>query len=111
VLTTVTIGGLVAQTNSYTSGALTKIIDGNNNRIVAFAYDSATAGKVVRVDTSRGTVGFEYGPSRTGCSGAAYTMLYFNQGTATSCEVAPVRWTVRDYRSRGERVGPLVLHG
>ena len=82
-LATVTIGGQLAQKYYYTNGNLTQILDGSNNNIVAFTYDAVTAGKVVRVDTPRGTVGFEYASTRTGCVGT--TILYFNKGNATSC--------------------------
>jgi RHS repeat-associated protein len=84
-LTSVTIGGQLAQTNVYTSSYLTQIQDGAANQIVAFAYDSATAGKVARVDTTRGLVGFEMSSSRAACS--AKTVLYFNKGNTTSCNV------------------------
>jgi YD repeat-containing protein len=84
-MTTVTIGGQLAQTNTYVSGYLTQIQDGGGKTIVAFSYDSTTAGKAVRVDTTRGMVGFEYSSSRAACS--AKTVLYFNRGNATSCNV------------------------
>jgi RHS repeat-associated protein len=84
-LTTVTIGSQLAQTNVYTSNYLTKIQDGAANSIVSFAYDAATAGKVVRVDTVRGMVGFEINSPRTNCSGK--TVMYFNRGNALSCNV------------------------
>jgi RHS repeat-associated protein len=83
ILTTVTIGGQLAQTNSYTNGLLTKIVDGGGTQIVAFAYSST--GQLNLVSTSRGTLGFEYASSRTGCVGN--TILYFNKGNTTSCNV------------------------
>jgi hypothetical protein len=55
-LTSVTIGGQLAQTNSYTSNYLTQIADGAGKVMVKFAYDSATVGKAVRVDTPRGVL-------------------------------------------------------
>ncbi|MBA3398227.1 MAG: hypothetical protein H0T89_36715 [Deltaproteobacteria bacterium] len=84
-LTSVTIGGQLAQSNIYTSSYLTQINDGAGNEIVSFAYDAATAGKTVRADTPRGMVGWEYNSSRTSCSGK--TVLYFNRGNTTSCSV------------------------
>ena len=82
-LTGVTIGGQAAQTNLYTSNFLTSIQDANGNTLVNFAYDSATAGKVVRVDTPRGVVGWEFASSRSNCSGQ--TVLYFHRANTTSC--------------------------
>lgn len=84
-LTSVTIGGQLAQTNVYTSNYLTSIQDGGSKTLVNFAYDGATAGKIVRVDTPRGVVGYEYAPSRTECSGATKTALYFHKANATTC--------------------------
>jgi RHS repeat-associated protein len=84
-LSTVTIGGQLAQTNNYTSNYLTQIQDGAGNVLINFIYDSTTAGKVVRIDTPRGTVGWEYGSSRAACSGQ--TVLYFHLGNSTSCNV------------------------
>ena len=87
VLTTVTIGGQLAQTNSYsTTGYMTQINDGAGNLIVGFSYASSTNGQVDLVNTSRGTVGFEYNTARSGCT-AGDTVLYFNKGNTTSCGV------------------------
>jgi RHS repeat-associated protein len=86
-LSSVTIGGQLAQKYTYTSNYLTKITDGANNQIAAFAYSSSTSGQVDLITTSRGTVGFDYAPSRTGCSTSGMTLLYFNQGNSTSCSV------------------------
>ena len=83
--TSVTIGGQLAQSNVYTSNYLTAINDGAGNAIATFSYDSATAGKVVRVDTPRGMVGFEYNSSRATCTGK--TVLHFNRGNTSSCSV------------------------
>jgi RHS repeat-associated protein len=82
-LATVTIGGQLAQTNNYSSSYLTSIVDGNSNTLVSFAYDSVTAGKVVRVDTPRGVVGWEFASSRTECS--SKTVLYFHKANTTAC--------------------------
>jgi RHS repeat-associated protein len=87
ILTTVTIGGQLAQQYSYTNGLLTQIRDGGGTQVVAFGYSSTTTGQVDLVTTSRGTVGFEYSPSRTGCTGSGKTALYFNQGNTLSCNV------------------------
>lgn len=84
-LTGVTIGSQSAQTNVYTSSYLTSIQDGAGNTLVNFVYDSATAGKVVRVDTPRGLVGYEFASSRSNCSGK--TVLYFHRQNTTSCSV------------------------
>jgi hypothetical protein len=84
-LTSVTIGSQLAQTNSYSSNYLTQIADGAGEVMVKFAYDSTTAGKVVRIDTPRGMVGFEFASVRTGCSGANKTVQYFNRANTTTC--------------------------
>ena len=84
-LTSVTIGGQLAQTNVYTSNYLTSIQDGGSKTLVNFVYDGATAGKIVRVDTPRGVVGYEFAPSRTECSGSNKTALYFHKANTTSC--------------------------
>jgi hypothetical protein len=84
-LTSVTIGGQLAQTNAYTSSYLTQIADGAGNVMIKFSYDSATAGKAVRVDTPRGMVGFEFASTRTGCSGSNKTVFYFNRANTTTC--------------------------
>ncbi len=60
LLTSVTIGGQLAQINVYTSSYLTSIQDGGSKSLVNFSYDAATPGKIVRVDTPRGVVGYEY---------------------------------------------------
>ena len=83
LLTSVTIGGQLAQENTYAGNYLSKIADGSGNLIASFSYSSANPGQVDLVNTPRGTVGFEYSSSRAACSGD--TMLYFNKGNATSC--------------------------
>ncbi|MDB4955979.1 MAG: rhsA [Myxococcales bacterium] len=88
-LTSVTIGGQLAQQFTYdATNSLTKITDGAGNQIAAFSYSSTTAGQVDLVATPRGTVGFEYNTSRSGCT-AGNTVLFFNQGlgNATSCSI------------------------
>jgi hypothetical protein len=88
VLHSVTIGGQLAQVYSYdANGNMNKISDGGGTQVVAFGYSATNGGEVDRVTTSRGTVGFEYNATRTGCSGSGETMLYFNQGNTTSCSV------------------------
>jgi RHS repeat-associated protein len=86
-LTSVTIGGQLAQTNVYTSNYLTSIQDGGGKTLVNFVYDGTTAGKTVRVDTPRGVVGYEFAPSRTECTGANKTVLYFHKANTSSCNV------------------------
>jgi RHS repeat-associated protein len=83
-LSQVTIGGQLAQQYVYDSyGYLTAIKDGGGSQVASFAYSSTSGGQVDLVTTSRGTVGFEYASSRTGCTGN--TALYFNQGNTLSC--------------------------
>jgi RHS repeat-associated protein len=83
-LSQVTIGGQLAQQYVYDgSGYLITIKDGGGNQVAAFAYSSTTAGQIDAITTSRGTVGFEYASTRTGCTGN--TALYFNQGNTLSC--------------------------
>ena len=81
-LTTVTIGGALAQTNLYTSSYLTKIQDAASKNIITIAYN-ATAGTVARLETPQGTLGFEYASTRAECSGK--TVLHFNLGNASTC--------------------------
>jgi RHS repeat-associated protein len=84
--TLVTIGGEYAQTNVYNNGLLEQVQAGlNGDTLVAFAYDATTPGRVVRVDTPRGMVGFEYASTRASCSGKS--VLYFHRGNTTSCSV------------------------
>lgn len=85
VLMSTTIGAQLSQQYSYTSGYMTQIQDGSGNRIAGFAYSSTSAGQVDRIDTSRGTVGFDFNSSRTSCSGKS--VLYFSKGNTTSCSV------------------------
>jgi YD repeat-containing protein len=85
ILTTVTIGSQLAEQNIYTNGYLSKIEDGAGTQVVAFSYSASAPGQVDLVTTSRGTVGMEYGSTRTACSGD--TILYFNKGNTTSCSV------------------------
>ncbi|MBA2538143.1 MAG: RHS repeat protein, partial [Deltaproteobacteria bacterium] len=85
LLTTITIGGQLAQTNNYDlNGNLTSVVDGESKTLVSFAYDAATTGKVVRVDTPRGVVGYEFNSSRSECSGK--TVLYFHRANTVSCD-------------------------
>lgn len=86
-LTSVTIGGQLAQTNVYSSNYLTSIQDGSGKSLVDFVYDGATAGKIVRVDTPRGVVGYQFSPSRTECSGSNKAVLFFHKANTTSCNV------------------------
>ena len=84
-LTSVTIGSQLAQTNVYTSSYLTSIQDGGGKALVNFVYDGATAGKIVRVDTPRGLVGYEFASARAQCTGSNKTALYFHKANTTSC--------------------------
>jgi len=83
-LTSVTLGGQLAQTNVYTAGYLTQIQDGGGTPIVAFAYN-ATPGMVARIDAPSGALGYDYGSTRATCTGK--TVLYFNLGTTASCNL------------------------
>ena len=85
ILTTVTIGGQVAQQNHYVAGYLSQITDAAGLPVSAFAYSSSVPGQVASITTPHGVVGFEYGSTRTSCTGK--TMLYFNLGNTTSCSV------------------------
>ena len=86
-LTGVTIGGQLAQRMVYDeSGLLARLTDASGNQIATFAYSSTTTGQVNAISTPRGTVGFEFNSSRTGCTGGK-TALYFNKASATSCSV------------------------
>lgn len=67
------------------NGDLTTIKDGGGDQVAAFTYSSTAIGQVDLITTSRGTVGFEYASSRTGCT--ANTALYFNQGNTLSCSI------------------------
>jgi hypothetical protein len=67
--TSVIVGGALAQTNVYTNGYLDQINDGGGLPLAKFKYDAELAGKVVRVETARGIVGWEYSSSRAACSG------------------------------------------
>lgn len=83
--TTVQIGGATIQTNTYTSGFLTNIADGDGKTIVNVNYSAATPGKVANVTTANGSVGYDYASSHSQCSGN--TALFFNLANATACDV------------------------
>ena len=84
--TTVVIGGDLAQTNVYANGQLTQVMSGNSvDPLATFSYDSSTPGRVARVETPRGMVGFEYASARASCSGQS--ILYFHRGNTTSCSI------------------------
>lgn len=88
-LSTVTIGGQLAQSNTYSAGYLVQIRDGDNRQLVTFKYAATTPGRTVSIDTPDGTVGFEYNTSRCGgnTSNSTKTALFFNRGSASSCTV------------------------
>jgi YD repeat-containing protein len=83
ILTTVTIGSDLVQSNNYYSdGYLSSIDDGSGTQIVAFSYSSS--GAVNQIMTAKGNLGFDYDSSRASCG--SDTILYFNQGSNTlSC--------------------------
>lgn len=84
--TTVTIGGTLAQSNIYdVNNRLTQINDGGGKTIMKLAYDQSVAGRVVRVETGRGVLGWEYASSRASCSGK--TLMFFNRGNTNTCTV------------------------
>jgi hypothetical protein len=82
-LTSVTIGGELAQQMTYTSNYLTRIADGAGKVIVNFSYDSTVASRAVRADTTSGMIGVEINSSRSTCSGK--TVVYFNLGSTAAC--------------------------
>lgn len=82
-LTSASISGKLVHTYSYTSGLLTKIEDSDGNDLATFAY-TASGGKVARVETGEGAVGYEYASGRSSCSGK--TVLYFNAPTSIACD-------------------------
>jgi RHS repeat-associated protein len=82
-LASVTIGGQLAQSNTYSGGHLVQIRDGDNRQLATFQYTATKPGETVSIDTPDGTVGFEYNSSRATCTGK--TVLYFNKGNATAC--------------------------
>jgi RHS repeat-associated protein len=86
LLASVTIGGQLAQQYTYgAAGNLLTSINDATSQLVSFSYSSTTPGRVNQVSTSKGTLGYEFGSSRTGCSAGGQTLLYFNQANATSC--------------------------
>lgn len=85
ILTTVTIGGQLAQKHTYTNGYLTKITDGAGAQISTFAYSSSTPGRVAQITTAHGSVAFEFASTRTSCSGK--TLIAFNSAPASSCRL------------------------
>jgi RHS repeat-associated protein len=82
-LSSVTIGGQLAQQNTYTNGYLTRIADSANKPIANFTYDTAIAGAAVRADTTSGMIGVERNSTRATCSGK--TAVYFNLGGTGTC--------------------------
>jgi hypothetical protein len=82
-LSSVTIGGELAQQHTYTSTYLTQIADGAGKPIVKFTYDTTSAGAAVRADTTSGMIGVERSSARTTCSGK--TVIYFNLGGTGTC--------------------------
>lgn len=81
--TSVTIGGTTAQTMTYSSGYLNKIMSDSKD-VVSYSYLASTPGKVVRAISEGGEVGFEYASSRSFCSGG--TVLFFNKVGTTACD-------------------------
>lgn len=85
-LSTVTIGGELAQNNIYdASGLLSAIHDGEGKTIVGFGYQLGGGGRVSRVETARGVIGYELKSARAEC--LAKTVLYFNRGKDASCDL------------------------
>ena len=86
LLASVTIGGTLAQQYTYgAAGNLLTSINDATSQLVSFSYSSTTLGRVNQVSTPKGTLGYEFGSARTGCSAGGQTLLYFNQGNTTSC--------------------------
>jgi RHS repeat-associated protein len=84
-LTSVFLASQKIHTNTYVANYLTQVQDNYGNNLITFSYDSATPGKVVRIDTPRGVLGYEFASTRTSCTGK--TALYFNRGNATACNI------------------------
>ncbi len=85
-LTSLSIGGSTVHTYTYASNYLTKIEDAASNDVLVITYLTATAGKVVRIESPEGTIGYEYGPSQSTCSGSDKTLVAFNKASATTCD-------------------------
>jgi len=69
---------------------LTTIDDGASDDIAQFYYLDATAGKIARIETGSGVVGYQYQETETSCVGSGTTTkgtcVYFNRtDAATTC--------------------------
>lgn len=85
VLTSARIGSALSQQYGYAGGYLTSVTDAAGLPIASFAYSSTINGRVDRVDTPRGSLGFDYDSPRTGCAAGGQTLLLFNKANTTVC--------------------------
>lgn len=85
MLTTVTIGGQLAQQHVYTAGELTQIVDGDGKQLVGLRWAAGAPGTVAALETADGDLGFEYDATRAECSDRP--VVYFNKGSSASCSV------------------------
>jgi YD repeat-containing protein len=67
------------------NGYLTLIEDGEGNDILDLSWVDGSPGKVARVMTGEGGLGFDYNSSHAQCTGG--TIMFFNVADATSCNV------------------------
>ena len=81
-LATVEIDSTTVQTYTYTSNYLTKIEDGEGNDIASYNYVYGSPGKVAKLETGNGDIGYEYG----GCDSGDGTLLFYNRANTTGCD-------------------------
>ena len=83
--TLVSNGGGTLHTMAYrTGGYLDYVRDAASNDVVVIKDLDATPGKVVRVTSGAGELGYEYASARSSCSGG--TVVYFNRVGTTTCD-------------------------
>jgi YD repeat-containing protein len=88
-LTTVKIGdvgGTMTTVQSYSydaDGYLSLVEDGGGLDIAGFAYVDGDDGKVARLETGAGDIGYEYSPDPMDCLG---TQVFYHRDSATSCD-------------------------
>jgi YD repeat-containing protein len=90
-LASTTYGTTVSEYYYYDdNGMMYEVADPYGDAVVSFRYLEGYIGglnvtPVVQVQTPRGSVGFDYGSTRSGCPSGGGTMVYFNQASTTSC--------------------------
>jgi hypothetical protein len=88
-LTTVKIGdpgGTMTTVQSYSydsNGYLELIEDGDGKDIARFAYVSGAGGKVARIETGEGDIGYEYDPDPQACDG---TYVFYHRKNEDACD-------------------------